>query len=76
MILQPIPPRVKRNKNPEKLKSETLCITGNPNGVAANMLTCDLRLSKFEPKSRYYVRFRANILGKDMGSLISLLWAN
>ena len=39
---------------------------GNPRGVVANVLDCDIVVSEFELLSRYYVHFRTNALGKGM----------
>ena len=40
-------------------------------GIVANMLNCNIIVSKFELQSHYYVHFWTNTLGKNKNSLIS-----
>ena len=42
----------------------------SPLGVVANVLDCNIGVSKFELHSYYDVHFRTNTLGKGMNSLI------
>ena len=39
-------------------------------GVVANIMDCDVVVSKFEFQSLYCIHFRTNTLGKDMDLLI------
>ena len=39
-------------------------------GAVANVLDCDILVSEFELKSRYYVYFRTNTFRKVMNTLI------
>ena len=39
-------------------------------GIVAKMLDCGIVLSEFELQSRYYVKFRINIIGKCMNFLV------
>ena len=48
---------------PFSVSLETSCIV-------ANMLNCDIVVSKFELKSHYYVHFQINTFGKGMKPLI------
>ena len=48
---------------------------GSPSGVVANVLECDIVVSEFELRSRYYVHFRTFTLGKGINPLYPpLLW--
>ena len=42
----------------------------SPHGIVANVLDCDIVVSKFELQSLYYVHFRTNTLRKGMDPLI------
>ena len=44
-------------------------IKENPYDVVANVLDCDIVLSKLELHSRYYVHFRTNNIWSGMNSL-------
>ena len=44
--------------------------TMSPSSEVVNVLNCKIVVSEFELKSRYYIHFRANTLGKDMNLLI------
>ena len=43
---------------------------GCPRGVLVKAMDCGILVSEFVFQSRYYVHFRANILGKGMNPLI------
>ena len=43
---------------------------GNPRGEVAKELDCDIVVSEFEIKSRYYVHFQTKTIGKGMNCLI------
>ena len=43
---------------------------GSPLGVVANMLVCDIMVSKFKLHLHYYVHIQTNTLEKGMNSLI------
>ena len=43
---------------------------GGPRGVMVKAMDCGIVISEFVLQSRYYVHFRANILGKGMNPLI------
>ena len=45
-------------------------IRGCPRGVMVKAMDCGIVVSEFVLKSRYYVHFRANTLGKGMNPLI------
>ena len=47
--------------------------TTSPRSAVAKVLDCNIVESKFEPQSRYYVRFQINTLGKGMNNLIPKL---
>ena len=53
-----------------------MCVCGQkmpwecPRGVMVKAMDCGIVVSEFVPQSRYYVHFRANILGKAMNHLI------
>ena len=47
---------------------------GCPRGVMIKAMNCGIVVSEFVLKSRYYVHFRANTLGKVMNPLSSHLW--
>ena len=47
---------------------------GCPRGVMVKAMDCGIVVSEFELQSRYYVHFRANILGKGRNPLIPQLW--
>ena len=47
---------------------------GCPRGVMVKAMDCGILVSEFVLQSRYYVHFRANILGKGMNPLSSQLW--
>ena len=40
-------------------------------GVKAKVLDCSIEVSKFDPKSRYYVHFQTKILGKGVNPHLS-----
>ena len=42
---------------------------GGPRGVMVKVMDCGIVVSEFVLQSRYYVHFRANILGKGMNPL-------
>ena len=54
------------NIDPTKLHSITNWTGGSPCGVVANVLDCDIIVSKFEQKSYYFVHFRTNTLGEGV----------
>ena len=41
-----------------------------PRGIMVKAMDCRIVISEFELKSRYYVHFRTNTLGKGMNPLI------
>ena len=41
-------------------------------GIVANVVDCDIVVSKFKLQSRYYIPFWTNTLAKGMNSLIPL----
>ena len=43
---------------------------GCPHGVMVKVMDCGIVVSKFILKSRYYIHFWANTLGKGMNPLI------
>ena len=45
-------------------------IWGSPQGVEAKVLDCDLKVSKIELQTFYYIHFWTNSLGKGMNSFI------
>ena len=45
-------------------------LRGCPRGVMVKAMDCGIVLSEFELRSRHYIHFRANILGKGMNPLI------
>ena len=47
-----------------------LLFWGCPHGVMVKAIDGEIVISEFEIKSRYYVHFRANTLGKGMNPLI------
>ena len=59
-----------KNHTPKYLKIIPNKIRGCPRGVMVKAIDCGIVVSEFVLKSRYYVHFRANILGKDMNPLI------
>ena len=44
----------------------------SPHGVVANVLNCNIAVSKFELQSLHCIHFWTNTLGKAMNPLISL----
>ena len=46
------------------------CIGGCPRGVMVKAMDCGIVVREFVLQSRYYIRFRANTLGKGMNPLI------
>ena len=50
----------------ETFKTKTWC----PRGVMVKAMDCEIIVSDFVLQCRYYVHFRANILGKGMKPLI------
>ena len=55
----------KKKKKKKKKKAR------GPRGVTANVFDCDIVVSTFKSKSRYYVNFGTIILGKGMNFLMS-----
>ena len=47
-----------------------ICKTGSPYDTVANVLDCNIIVSKFKLQSCYYVHFQINNIGKDMSPLI------
>ena len=45
-------------------------LQGCPRGVMVKAMDCEIIVSEFVLRSRYYVHFRANTLGKGMNPLI------
>ena len=43
---------------------------GCPRGVIVKAMDCEIVVREFVLQSRYYIHFRANILGKGMNLLI------
>ena len=60
----------KKKKKKKEREREWVRVREYPRSVMVKAMDCGIVVSEFVLKSRYYVHFRANTLGKGMNPLI------